>query len=72
MKDLRGVTGEQPSLLETEEFYEGDDPNLMNDDETIGEDLALIMEEDVSTDQEAAPSDGDSCDDEDFILKDVR
>ena len=75
MKGLRGITGEQPSLLETEEFYEGDNPNLMNDDETIGEDLALIMEEDMPIDEGEmvySENDGDTSDDEDFVLREVR
>ena len=75
MKSLRGITGEQPSLLETEEFYEGDDPTLMNDDETVGEDLALIMEEDATTDEGSillTEDDDDTTDDEDYVLTKVR
>ena len=75
MKSLRGITGEQPSLLETEEFYEGDDPTLMNDDETVGEDLALIMEEDATTDEGSillSEDDDDTTDDEDYVLTKVR
>ena len=75
MKSLRGITGEQPSLLETEEFYEGDDPTLMNDDETVGEDRALIVEEDATTDEGSillTEDDDDTTDDEDYVLTKVR
>ena len=49
---MREITGEQPSGLELEEFYEGDDPRQVNDEENISDELALLIEEDMSSEEE--------------------
>ncbi len=51
-RTLRAVTGEAPSPLETEQFYEGDDPTQLDDAETMSDELALLIEEDVTSSEE--------------------